>query len=174
MPFTIEPITHKHIDSVAKVIFDSFASNLGYVAVDSNNEIIAGVLCCDLKEALSFDNADDESMMAILKELNSKYFETLTVPERSYLQVKFIGVRNDHSGQGIASALINAALNNGRALGFRFVQAESAGSRSQYVFERMGFSAKASVKYDEFLFNGTKPFHATEEHQSIKLMIKKL
>ncbi|MFZ3520233.1 GNAT family N-acetyltransferase [Vibrio harveyi] len=200
MPFTIEPITHKHIDSVAKVIFDSFASNqvdsehvneefldyltymsvtnvesnLGYVAVDSNNEIIAGVLCCDLKEALSFDNADDDSMMAILKELNSKYFETLTVPERSYLQVKFIGVRNDHSGQGIASALINAALNNGRALGFRFVQAESAGSRSQYVFERMGFSAKASVKYDEFLFNGTKPFHATGEHQSIKLMIKKL
>lgn len=84
-------------------------------------------------------------MMAILKRLNSKYFEPLTVPESCYLQLKFIGVRDDSLGQGIATSLICAALDKGASLGFRFAQTESAGARSQRVFDKMNFLTKAEI-----------------------------
>lgn len=200
MPFTIKPILFSQVEAMAQVIFDSFARDqfdsehvnqeflgyltyvssenvqnaLGYVALNENDEVIGGVLCCDLNGALSFEGADEDSMMAILKLLNSKYFENLMVEEKAYLQVKFIGVHTDYVGQGVATSLINAALENALSLGFKFAQAESAGSRSQWVFEKKGFVAKAEVKYDEFIFNDTKPFPSTEDHQSIKLMIKEL
>lgn len=200
MLFKIESISLSHIESLSSVIFESFSNHqidcghineefrdyllytsvlnvesmLGYVAINMSNEVIGGVLCCDLKDSLLFENADEDSMMAILKLLNSKYFDNFTIQEGEYLQIKFVGVRGDSAGKGVAKALIHAALENGLSKRFKFAQAESAGLHSQHLFEKMNFVSKAEVNYDEFTFKGTTPFISTTDHQSIKLMIKEL
>lgn len=83
MLFNIQPILQTQIESAAQVIFDSFArdqveseqasadfqdyllymsatnaeTELGFVAINENNEVVGALLCCDLSDALSFDDA---------------------------------------------------------------------------------------------------------------------
>lgn len=152
-------------------------SGLGFTA-KSGNSLAGVVLCVDLQETFDSDEfieaAKQEPMLAMLYQLNQKYFPEMKVEKGKYLNIKFIAVNEAFSGKGISQSLIQFALKAAKESKFSYAHTESAGSASQYVFKKEGFTDVAETKYDDFTFNGEHYFVSSDVHQSIQLLITKL
>lgn len=160
----------------------------GFVArvteTDSDNDVVGAVIACDLADTYNSEEfhkeAEQDSLIAMLRELNNNYFSehdlnTSNINKGYFFNIKFLAVSEAYSGKGIAVELLNSAIDQAASLGFRFAHTESVGVTSQYVFSnRMGFEEKGEIVYADFLFKDTKPFASIHCHKSIKLLMKEL
>ena len=73
-------------------------------------------------------------------------------------------------GRGVATALVNATVDNARIRGFDVVLADATNPTSTAIFARAGFDTVNEVRYGSFAFEGAKPFAGLEELGGIKLM----
>lgn len=62
------------------------------------------------------------------------------------------------SRDGSASRMLQRMIAEATCLGFSSVLADCTNSRSQRLFERVGFATRASTQYDSFTYAGIKPF----------------
>ena len=152
-------------------------TRLGFTA-KSEGRLAGVVLCVDLQSTFDSEEfieaAKQEPMLAMLYQLNQKYFPEMKVEKGKYLNIKFIAVNEAFSGKGISQSLIQFALKAAKESKFSYAHTESAGSASQYVFKKEGFTDVAETKYDDFTFNGEQYFVSSDAHQSIQLLITKL
>ncbi|KAH8432646.1 uncharacterized protein LDX57_010273 [Aspergillus melleus] len=90
-------------------------------------------------------------------------------PERQTLELLFGGVRRDFESHGIVADLIWVALLYACHNGYEEVMAKAT-SRSQRTFHRYGLVTLAEVPYQDFEYQGTRPFETISSPATAKLM----
>jgi ribosomal protein S18 acetylase RimI-like enzyme len=153
---------------------------LGFIARDTlSNKIIGAALSADLAYAVNAEPPEDDEdvnpVATLVSSLNSLHFTNGELAENTYLNIKFIAADANFKGKGVVMDLISACIEEGKARGFKYAQAEATGNVSQYIFmNKFGFEEKAIIKYSEFEFDGGTPFSSITEHEGIKLLIKSI
>lgn len=74
------------------------------------------------------------------------------------LRVAAIAVAPGYTGAGIATRLLQTALAQARAAGFREAVAECTSEASRLLHQRCGFSRLQGLSVDQFVFNDRRPF----------------
>ncbi|KID57445.1 hypothetical protein JF50_09595 [Pseudoalteromonas luteoviolacea] len=155
-------------------------NGLGFVAKElTTNKIIGAILASDLAEALNQADTNDEGpsnpIATLITTLNNRYFRGETLPDNTYLNIKFVAMDDRYKGQGVVNKLISECMSEAKKKGFEYAQAEATGNVSQHIFEnKLGFEEKAFIKYREFTLGGEQPFFEITEHEGIKLLIKRI
>lgn len=153
---------------------------LGFIARDvQSNKIIGAVLSADLAYSVNAKpsevDEDPNPVATLIDSLNSLYFTNGELAENTYLNIKFIAADASFKGKGVVMSIISSCIEEAKAKGFKYAQAEATGNVSQYIFmNKFGFEEKAIIKYSEFEFDGGTPFSSITEHEGIKLLIKSI
>ena len=151
---------------------------LTITARDDKEELAGALLTEDLALSPDFNpslvSRRFTPIMAMLKELDSKYLWGQTVRPRDYLHLLMLAVDPRLSGYGIAQALVANCLKNGAPKGYRTAVTEATGNVSQHVFRKQGFVERIRVSYQDFRCDGKAPFASILEHHGAVLMDKKL
>ncbi len=98
------------------------------------------------------------SVMALLTKVRAPAQERLASGAGVCLHVAAIGVAPGFEGAGIATRLLETALSEAAARGFRHAFAECTGAASRRCHEKAGFEGIGSVSGDAFEAGGERPF----------------
>merc|ERR1711971_162826 len=79
----------------------------------------------------------------------------------------------EDQGQGVATNLIRRSILLAGCLGFRAIKTEATGRFSKETFQRVGMQPAGSIKYDDFVFEGKKPFAGMKDGNSEITFMKK-
>ncbi|TMP38982.1 GNAT family N-acetyltransferase [Pseudoalteromonas rubra] len=153
---------------------------LGFIARETNTDrVIGAILSADLAETVNGDSGLNEvhtnPIAALIGALNGAYFTQGDIQTGTYLNIKFVATDANFKVKGMVTALISKCIQEAKAQGFKFAQAEATGNISQHIFaNKLGFEEKEFIKYSEFEFAGDTPFSSITEHQGIKLLVKNI
>lgn len=153
-------------------------TGLGFIAIDKESDQVAGaILAADLAGALNAQNNDAEKhnnpISSLVLDLNRQYFGKGQLDENMYLNIKFVATDSTFNVKGAVNEMIAATIDEAKAQGFHFAQAEATGNISQHIFiNKFDFEDKGLIKYSDYEYEGTKPFASIKEHEGIKLVIK--
>ena len=122
------------------------------------------------------------SMRALVSECNYKFRTEFhrrnTLDSSNYdlnseiAFISWLAVDEETRGSGVASELVEAAEGQCRRGGFDYALAYGVSPTAARVFLRQGFELWDSVNYNEFIYEGRKPFAILPDECSI--LIKKL
>merc|ERR1712117_459483 len=106
-----------------------------------------------------------------LRHENEHIFEEIGT--NKMFSIKMIGIGEEDRGQGVATNLIRRSILLAGCLGFRAIKTEATGRFSKETFQRVGMQPAASIKYDDFVFEGKKPFAGMKDGNSEITFMKK-
>jgi len=88
------------------------------------------------------------------------------------VQYLVLGTRGGYEGKGIGTKITAASIVYNKSLGYEkaFVQATHRGS--QRVFEKLGFQKVAEIIYEDYEFEGKKPYENIVEPKSAIAFVK--
>lgn len=110
--------------------------------------------------------------VAMLDELEARYFNHETLLPGSVFHVFQIGVRRGFRERGTAKTMIHQTVSHARDLGFSQVAADCTGPVSKQAFDRCGFHEVCYYPYDEFCMDEATVFAGL--NQGISLMVRDL
>jgi len=90
------------------------------------------------------------------------------------LHLFLLGVDPRFAGQGIAQRLVEEALANGAARGYRAAIAEATNRTSQHIFAKLGFVTRAATSYADYRRDGVAVFASIAEHGGPMSMFRDL
>ncbi|RQD80802.1 MAG: GNAT family N-acetyltransferase [Methanocalculus sp. MSAO_Arc2] len=93
----------------------------------------------------------------LLEEIGRPMKEMFELGEGSCLHVAAVGVAPEYGGMGIAKGLLQTALSEAGARGFRYAFAECTSPASRMLFEKGGFTRIHSVSVSTFEMHGRRP-----------------
>merc|ERR1712186_149920 len=106
-----------------------------------------------------------------LRHENEHIFEEIGT--NKMFSIKMIGIGEEDRGQGVATNLIRRSILLAGCLGFRAIKTEATGRFSKETFQRVGMQPAGSIKYDDFVFEGKKPFAGMKDGNSEITFMKK-
>ena len=115
-----------------------------------------------------------KSIGAILEKLDGQYRKIRQVHPGTILHLFMLGVDPAFGGKGIARNLVQVTLENGRQKGYQRAVTEATGRVSQHIFRSHGFEELFRVPYQEFIFDGERPFSVIVDHEAIVLLERAL
>merc|ERR1711953_1405868 len=124
----------------------------------------------DLSLEQELKEVDDKSYHPIqavhhqLRHQNGHIFEEIGT--NKMFSIKMIGIGSEDRGQGVATNLIRRSILLAGCLGFRAIKTEATGRFSKETFQRVGMQPAGSIKYDDFVFDGKKPFAGMKDGNS--------
>merc|ERR1711971_617827 len=152
----------KHVDRLEKnltlIAYDRGTGRPVGAAV--NNSCLKEELGLSLEQELA--EVEDKSFQPIqaiqhqLRQENGHIFEEIGT--NKMFSIKMIGIGEEDRGQGVATNLIRRSILLAGCLGFRAIKTEATGRFSKETFQRVGMQPAGSIKYDDFVFEGKKPF----------------
>merc|ERR1711936_492249 len=131
----------------------------------------------DLSLEQELKEVDDKSYHPIqavhhqLRHQNGHIFEEIGTDKM--FSIKMIGIGSEDRGQGVATNLIRRSILLAGCLGFRAIKTEATGRFSKETFQRVGMQPAGSIKYDDFVFEGKKPFAGMKDGNSEITFMKK-
>merc|ERR1711953_721222 len=131
----------------------------------------------DLSLEQELKEVDDTSYHPIqavhhqLRHQNGHIFEEIGT--NKMFSIKMIGIGSEDRGQGVATNLIRRSILLAGCLGFRAIKTEATGRFSKETFQRVGMQPAGSIKYDDFVFEGKKPFAGMKDGNSEITFMKK-
>merc|ERR1712226_23871 len=131
----------------------------------------------DLSLEQELKEVDDKSYHPIqavhhqLRHQNGHIFEEIGT--NKMFSIKMIGIGSEDRGQGVATNLIRRSILLAGCLGFRAIKTEATGRFSKETFQRVGMQPAGSIKYDDFVFEGKKPFAGMKDGNSEITFMKK-
>lgn len=165
-------------DGAKEEILHSFQENLSLIVVDQEDQSIAGV-CINVKADQS-DAEEDVSKFPKSRQTIMKFAATLKngytkeFENSSGLHLWMLGVREIHSGKGLARKLTERTIELAKQQGMTFVESLATAPATLHLFESMGFETKSEMKFLDFLVDGTPGFpHATSSDLA-RFTVKKL
>ena len=137
--------------------------DVSLVCKDEQGNIIGGTLCRDVKTDINFDSVPErfETVFAMLEKLVEG-----GIPEREFdqmergqgIEIFTTGVSLNTTEKGIGRWLIECASTYFAEKGYKFSYSESVSPITQSLRTQCGFKALSSMDYEEFEYNGEKPF----------------
>jgi ribosomal protein S18 acetylase RimI-like enzyme len=152
--------------------------HLSFIARDARTLEVAGfIFCVDLTDDLVAEGtwmveflAQFPEAVAMLTELEDRYFNRAGIAPGAVLHIYQIGVDRKFRGAGIAPALIHRALAHARDRGYRQVIADCTHAASRRSFEKCGFLEAGVLSYEAFSVNGVRYFSGLDG--GISLMVR--
>ena len=87
----------------------------------------------------------------------------------------WLTVVQEYWGQGIGGCLVSEAVKLLRSKGFKYAAGVWVNKYSFALAQKHGFEQIAIVRYDEFEYDGKKPFlSSAAQHEGMKLAVKRL
>jgi ribosomal protein S18 acetylase RimI-like enzyme len=152
-------------------LFSSTAGKDGLTIIgrDASTGQMAGALLCGDATAPSPMDIDKLSVsfdpiFELLAQLDARYRDGRTLHPGEYLHLALLGVAEVFSGRKVGQNLVNAAMNNGRAEGYRFAVTEATNLVSQHIFRKLGFVERAKTSYRDYRRDGVPVFASIAEH----------
>lgn len=116
-----------------------------------------------------------QPISALLKALETGYLTRSTVDKPNSLLVDIALVHPDARGRGIYQALRTTVHKHAANAGYTSVYGELSSVQTQKVcVEKFGHTVVAEIRFDEFEFQGDKPFLSISSTPSIQLVEGKL
>ncbi|MEP1355125.1 MAG: GNAT family N-acetyltransferase [Tateyamaria sp.] len=115
-----------------------------------------------------------EPLLAFLEGLEEKYLATKTIEAGNLLHVFMIGVDESWSGNGIAQKLLHTCIANSASHDYKTAFTEATSERSRHVFRSIGFQEQHFAAYEDFVFQGSRPFASIQGHKGCALMDMKI
>ena len=112
------------------------------------------------------------AVMALMEEVRKPVKERIGAEANKCLHVAAVGVAPGYEGAGIATNLLQTALENATARGFTYLFSESTSTGSRRCHEKLGFQCLHSVALAEFSVGGARPF--AQNDLDIHLLWKEL
>merc|ERR1712183_34340 len=166
------------IKDMDKMVESYLVKNLTLIAYDRgtgrpvgaavNNSCHKDELSLSLEQELK--EVDDKSYHQLRHE-NEHIFEEIGT--NKMFSIKMIGIGEEDRGQGVATNLIRRSFLLAGCLGFRAIKTEATGRFSKETFQRVGMQPAGSIKYDDFVFEGKKPFAGMKDGNSEITFMKK-
>lgn len=184
---TDEPTTRRHAPDPELFLPDALRyvrylakNGLSFVARDTRTDELMGfIFCFDMAmdpgsqgEWMKEYLAHFPDAVAMIDELEDRYFDCQGFVSGSTLHIFQIGVSRKYRGCKIASSLICRVLDHVRERGFRQAVADCTSATSRRTFERCGFSPSGFLSYEDFSRNGIRFFSGLEG--GITLMVRDL
>ncbi len=149
------------------------AQGLSWIARDraEENKDVGFIVCDDPAaggaQQLPDDLADYElkkvsAVGALLEQIRGPVMETLALGEGICLHVAAVGVAPEYEGAGIATRLLQTALAEAKARGFRYALAECTSPASRQCHERTGFGSLHRISGNSSVVNGVDPLMPPE------------
>jgi GNAT superfamily N-acetyltransferase len=113
-------------------------------------------------------------VLALLDELDSRYFGDQIIEPNGYAHFFFTAVLPQYRERGISSRLLELSLAIASCRGYTKATAEATGLVSQHVLAAEGFEPRVEIPYATFQYDGNAPFQDIEDHPSALLMDKAL
>ncbi len=134
---------------------DADANTVGFVLCDDPADPNANRLPPNLteQELLFFP-----SVAALLETVRAPINTRIGKRPGEYLHIAALGVMPGCEGKGLATSLLQAALQEARRRGFRHAFAECTSAASRACHEKCGFSTINHVSGDDFTHADTRPF----------------
>ena len=111
---------------------------------------------------------------ALLEGLDEQYRKSHPVVPGQILHLFMLAVASDFGGKGIARTLVHLTLENGKHRGFARAITEATGNVSQHIFRKNGFIERCRIAYQEFMYEGKRPFESIVEHEAVILLERDL
>merc|ERR1712181_127029 len=173
------------IADMDKMVESYLVKNLTLIAYDRgtgrpvgaavNNSCLKEELGLSLEQELA--EVKDKSFQPIqaiqhqLRHENGHIFEEIGT--NKMFSIKMIGIGEEDRGQGVATNLIRRSILLDGCLGFRAIKTEATGRFSKETFQRVVMQPAGSIKYDDFVFKGKKPFAGMKDGNSEITFMKK-
>lgn len=114
-------------------------------------------------------------LFAILDTLSNRYREIRQVVPGKFAHMFMVGVEPEFANQGLAPRMYRHFIKLAMEKGYTYAVTEPTGTISQHVLRnKFGFDVLDEIFYEDFVFEGAKPFEEIEDHQSAQLMEKLL
>jgi GNAT superfamily N-acetyltransferase len=129
--------------------------DVGFIVCDDpvtegNQPLPEGISANDMKVV--------SAVMALMEEIRRPVQTRIGSEAGRCLHVAAVGVAPGYEGAGIATTLLQTALDHAAARGFASVFSECTGLGSRRVHEKLGFHCLHSVAVGEFSVDGKRPF----------------
>ena len=176
------------IAEIARVLYmnrnnDSLNKGLWFKATGENdsNAPAGFVVCSDLtaespteppRGMTPEEMAKVPSIMALLEAIRRPLDERYSLEPGDCLHISALGVAPGWEGMGVATKLLAAALERGSELGFKYAASETTSPPSRRCHEKCGFRSLGSLVFEEFEFEGERPFKHIEGE--CHLMVREL
>lgn len=141
---------------------------------EKNGRVIGGLLITDLlaDPPAAMDGLSDKMLplLALFDHLDGLYLAEHDVKKGEVLHVIMEGVAPDVKNNGIGFRMLIKGYEIAKAKNYKSAIAEITGATSQHVAAKYGARELYSQKYNDFVFEGTRPFQNITDCESIKLM----
>ncbi|XP_070558466.1 uncharacterized protein [Ptychodera flava] len=104
----------------------------------------------------------------------TKHPDYANVPLSKIAQFIRLAVHPDYTGRGIATMLREANARLANSKGFRMAIATATAPATHKMYAKLGFVELHEIRYEDFEFEGRRPFEGVTECKSAKLFIKSL
>ncbi|MCX4026215.1 hypothetical protein H0A36_15245 [Endozoicomonas sp. SM1973] len=149
-------------DTCLSFIEQTYDDQLSLVCRNKKGNIIGGTLCRDLTTPVFFHkNSRAEPSAALLSQLMDMYFPQSiieTVARGEYVEIFTTAISASNSSKGIGRWLIETASSHFANRGYQFSITQSTSPVTQSLRTQCGFKVLGTIQYDDFLFEGEKPF----------------
>lgn len=153
---------------------------LSIVACDTENDKIVGCLVSEdltAQPPVGIENVTEkmEPVLEVLTQLEEQFFQhNQEVRQGEILHMFMGGVYPEYAGKQV---LENLALKNeelAKNKGFNKILVELTGKASQIVYKKLNYKELYNIEYNNFKFNGAKPFSGIANHDSCVIASKKI
>ncbi|XP_077980684.1 uncharacterized protein LOC144435912 [Glandiceps talaboti] len=166
--------TKRHCEKAAQ-------DGVSMVAVDTTQSKIVGVATTFTMK--SAEEKDDglpplrifRPILALLNRLVRcfmKHPEYGSIPTHKIIHFQKLGVHKDYAGHGIGTMLRKSNTQLARSKGCEMAIATATAPATHKMYTRLGFTELYEIKYEEFEFEGRRPFESVTECNSAKLFYK--
>lgn len=165
-------LSREHMEFITRNLYGGennlLRQGLCWIARDLSRESCpVGIIACDdpvaggelqMPEDLTAEDAEKLSVVVgLLEEVSRPMQEHFGQGEGVCLHVGAIGVLPEYGGQGIATRLLEAALQEAESRGFLYAFSECTSPVSRIVHEKAGFRSKNSIPLSSYTMDGRRP-----------------
>lgn len=147
----------------AAELFGIMQKRLSLIAIDKRDNLVAGI-CINISVE-DLDNIPQEEITS-KRQVIHKFTTNLEEGNRPSevnntapigLQLWMLGVKEIHSGKGLARALAEKTVELAQQREFNYVESIATCPATRYLFKSMGFEAKSNMKFQDFVIEDNKP-----------------
>lgn len=164
---------------VALVAAPETTRGLTIVARDPGSGVLAGAMLTEdaaspLPDGMAALSEKFDPIFDLFGLLDAQIMEPHISKPGAALHLFLLGVDARFGGRGIAQRLVQEALANGAAKGYRTAIVEATNRTSQHIFGKLGFTTRAQTSYADYRRDDVAVFAAITEHGGPMSMIRDL